>query len=495
MNISSSFKKTFLPGLIGSVLILYGCGGNDTNTDSSGAITSGIITGFGSIYVNGIKFETDTADFDVDDDNNATQDDLRIGMHVKINGTINPDGKTGQADKVTYENEVEGPVSMMDTSNPTQTLITILGLTITIDEDTTFDNDDNNLDMTSIMVGDVLEVSGYSNDGGLLATHIEKQNGSFTPDVTEIEIKGEIKALFTDNFTINGLDVMFDPATTEFDDIPNDTLVENLYVEVKGTLNTDGDLLTATKIEAEDDGLGDDADEVELEGMISVYDNTTKTFLVQGQTVDASGTVELIPSNLVLDNDIKVEVEGKLIDKVLYAEKIKLKGRKIKIHAAISSKDEDKGTVSFSLFGGTDNITVRVNTQTEMEDDLSETESFTLADLMPSDFVELEAFDDGTDTINAIELDRKETGDVKLEGPVSAFNVETLSVTLLGQSFTLPAEAEYENDDDLPFANATDFFTDLSEGSFIELTDKDPDGDDLPDGVIDEVELEVEDDN
>ena len=151
--------------------------------------------------------------------------------------------------------------------------------------------------------------------------------------------------------------------------------------------------------------------------------------------------------------------------------------------------------MTFSVFGGTDNISVQVNAQTELEDDLNDIEPFSLDDLAPGDFIEMEAFDDGTDVINAVEIERDEMDDVQLEGPVSAFNAETMSVTMLGQQFVLPATAKYENDFDVEYASPAHFFADLVVGSFIELTDEDPDGPNLPDGVIDKVELEEQDDD
>jgi len=489
------FQKALLPALISSVLFMTGCGNSsDSNTSDTGrTLTSGIITGFGSIYVNGIKFDTDNASYDVDDDTSADQDDLRIGMRVKINGTVNDDGMTGTADFVIYENELEGPVSVVDSTTPELIVITILGQDIVVNADTTFDNDDNSLDMNTIQVGDLLEVSGYIAPDGIIASHIEKQNSNFVADFTEIEIKGDIANLSANRFTVNGLNIEFD-GSTEMDDIPNDTLTNGFYVEVKGTLNVDGDLLTALKIEAENDGLDDDADEVELEGVISDYDEDNQTFKVQGQLIDTSQSPLLNPSNLMLNNDLKIEVEGTLIDGVLIAEEIKLKGRKIKIQAAISSKDMNHGSVSFSLFGGINNLTVRVNEHTDMEDDVGAIEDFNLLNLEVGDFVEVEAFDSGTDVINAIELDRKETDDVQLEGPISEFDASSLTVTMFGLTVALGnAEYEGENSDDNILAEA--FYAQLAEGTFVELTDIDPDGADLPDGVIDKAEIEESDDD
>ena len=483
--------------------MLAGCGGgsskNNAVSDNSTTLTSGIITGFGSVYINGIKFETDHANYDIDDDTSADQSDLRVGMKIKILGSINDDGLTGTADSITYENELEGPVSAVDaTTDFPNVLLTILGQQITVTTDTTFDNDDNALDMNSIQVNDLLEVSGYIGSTGIIATHIEKQEGSFdadNPELSEVEIKGRIENLTESSFSVNGLDVSY-TSDTELEDVPGNILMDDMLVEVKGSLNETADTLIATKIEAEDDGFDEEFDDVEIEGLITDYDPETSTFMVQGQMVQLTDDTELTPSSLVLVNDLKIEVEGVVVNDILIAEKIKLKGRKIKIHAAISFIDTDEGTVSFSLFGDIDNITVRVNEQTDMEDDLAQEDSiFTLADLVEGDFVEVEAFDDGTSIINAIELERKEADDFQLEGPITDYDRDLLTVTLFGQKFELPDIAKFEGENGVEFTLASDFFDLLSVGSFIELTDEVPNEGGLPDGSIDKVEIEEEDDD
>lgn len=485
-----TFQKALIPALISSSLLMAGCGSDSQDSSSASAnstLTAGIITGFGSIYVNGIKFETDQASFDVDDDISASQNDLRVGMRVRIDGYVNDDGQTGHADSVIYENELEGPVSEIDSSDPANILLTILGQTVTVTADTTFD-DDYNLDITSIQVGDVLEISGYSSENGIIATHVEKQ-GDFDQANSEIEIKGVIGDLTDSSLTIQGFAVAYD-SNTELEDI--NQLSDGLYVEVKGHLNDTLDVLLASKIEAEHDGLHDASGEVEVEGLIDQYNATSQSFTVQGQVVDASQSPVLVPASLQLADDIKVEVEGDLVDGVLIAEEIKLRGRKIKIHANISAIDTDLGTLSFSLFGGSDNISVRVNQQTEMEDDVSEMEDLQLSQLMVGDFVEVEAFDDGTEVINAVELDRKQGDDFQLQGPVTDYDATLQTVTLFGQTFDL-SQSSFEAENDISIS-ASAFFDGLSIGGFIELSD-DQEGDNLPDGVIDKAEIEEEDDD
>jgi len=484
-------RKSLYTAMFGSLALLSACGGSSSSDDdpaasTPGNITAGIITGFGSIYVNGIKFETDNAGYDVDDDNAADESDLRVGMYVRINGKINADGKTGTATMVKYENELEGPVSAIPSAYDAATnqiTVTILGKEVVINGDTTID-DDHGLTIDTIKIGDILEVSGNITSTGIVATHIEKQDDSDT----EFEIKGTITAVGSNQFTIDGTtDVAYD-SNTEFDDIANDTPAVDMYVEVEGEWDSANNRLIASKVEAEDEGLGeDDADEVEIEGAISNYNGTEMTFEVQGQKVDASATPQLIPASLVLADDLKVEVEGDLVDGVLIAEEIKVKGRKIKLQAEVASVDSTAGTLGFSLFGGTDNVTVRVNQQTEMEDDTAaDQDPLTLDHMTGGDFVELEAFDDGSGDINAIQLKRKDSDSVVYKAPLESFDATTSSITLFGQSFDLSSVAnfEYEENDVEISTDAATFFGMLETGDMVKLVDDDQDN------VIDKAELD-----
>ena len=99
-------------------LTLVACGGSGSSggvagIGGSGFISSGSVTGFGSVFVNGVKFETGSATFDIDDSGSGSQDDLAIGMVVKVNGSINDDGVTGTATSISFDDELQGPVSSL----------------------------------------------------------------------------------------------------------------------------------------------------------------------------------------------------------------------------------------------------------------------------------------------------------------------------------------------------------------------------------------------
>jgi len=474
------FKKALLPALITSTLVMAGCGGSsstDTATPTtSSRVTSGIISGFGSVYVNGVKYETTGTSMKVDDNPGASQDDLRIGMRVKINGTVNADGVTGTASDLIYENEVKGPVTNFDNSNPALITMTVLGQQVSVDADTRFDQ---GMTLADLADGVFIEVSGLLTGSGITATFIEEQQaGVFNAATDLVEIKGVISNLAASSFSIRGLTINFD-STTVLDNIS--ALGDGLYVEVKGLLN--GTAIDASKVEAEEDGLGDNADDVEMEGIVADYNAAASTFTIQGQLIDFSGAPVFTPSTLTLADGIKVEAEGALVGGTLFADKIKLRGQKIKVFAEISSLSSD--SVSFNLFGVSNNITVRVNQQTELDDKVNN-QAITLNQLVAGDFVEVKAFFDGTSVINAVDLKKDNSDDFRLQGPVESSDATVQTATMFGQTFDL-SSAVYSNSQDVVITS-TVFYNQLTAGTFVKLTDNAP-----ADGVIDEVELEAQD--
>jgi len=141
----SAFQKVLLPVLVIFTSLLTSCGGGSgggsvAGIGGTGQIASGTITGFGSIFVNGIEF------FDIDsatcviDDNDSTgncQANLQLGMVVKITGTN--DGSTGNATQIIYNDDIDGPISglvALIPGNVTRTF-TVLGTTVLIDSAST----------------------------------------------------------------------------------------------------------------------------------------------------------------------------------------------------------------------------------------------------------------------------------------------------------------------------------------------------------------------
>ncbi len=500
---SIPYQKALLPTLISSIVLLSACGGSsDSTTTASKTLTTGVITGFGSVYVNGCKYETDSASIDADDvaeTGSVGQANLDIGMVVTVSGETSTDANgncTGTADKIIYDNDVEGPVTAgslsitaTDTTGATTEIqVSILGQTVIMNIDTVFKSEsDSAYGLDMVAEGQVLEVSGLMDaNGALVATHVELQDEKMASGMMKYEIKGKVMNLDTSTMTfeVNGMPVSYGNAT-EFDDMNLADLVEGLYVEVKGMLNAAGDTLEASKIEAEDNGMKKgEKYHSELEGVIANYDPDNMTFTLQGITVDASAPdLELKPSGLVLGDGLRVEVEGELVvgddgSTTLVADEIKKKGNKIKIQATISGIDMESDPsatlVTLSLFG--QELTVRVNQWTEFENDVNEGMMYAA-----DDFVEVEAMDDGSGVINAYELKVKSPDDHELKGPVGSYDMDMMTVTVFGVSFDI-SNATMEMDHMTP--PPADFWNSVDGQGYVKLVDEYP-----TDGIIDKIEV------
>jgi len=475
-----------------------GSGSGDAGDTGAGISGSGkavgVITQFGSIFVNGIEYDTSDAVIVVNGVI-ATEDDLGVGMVVFIQGTVNEDGVTGVAEVVIVDDNLKGPISEITSATDESGAlldarqITVLGIDVVIErtgtvfEDTTFE---------SLSAGDFVEIYGFAESGNnIRATRVEREN--FVAGVTKVEVYGAVNALDTtaETFMLGNYTVNYSAAI--FDDIDESTFADGLLVEVKGTLaSADALSIDATKIEptgidggdAEDNGevdvdtaFGDD-DEFTTEGTISSYDPATNTFVINGTTIDAS-SAEFVPGNLILEDGLIVQVEGTFSGDVLIAEEIKSRRGRIEIEARISGLDEANQSITLNLGVGV--LEVAITAQTLMDDDRdSRDERFNFEDLMVGDFLEIEA-------LIATRVDREDEDEdeeeISLQAPVDEFVAEE-SITLLGLQFAVDSETEYESigGADVP---ATAFFAQISSGFLVKLEDEDP-----LDGIADELEFE-----
>ena len=479
-----------------------GSGSGDAGDTGAGISGSGkavgVITQFGSIFVNGVEYDTSNAVIVVNGVL-ATEDDLGVGMVVFIQGTVNEDGVTGIAEVVIVDDNLKGPISEITSATDESGAlldarqITVLGIDVVIErtgtvfEDTTFE---------SLSAGDFVEIYGFAESGNnIRATRVEREN--FVAGVTKVEVYGAVNALDTtaETFMLGNYTVNYSAAI--FDDIDESTFANGLLVEVKGTLaSADALSIDATKIEptgidggdAEDNGevdvdtsFGDD-DEFTTEGTINSYDPATNTFVINGTTVDAS-SAELVPGNLTLEDGLIVQVEGTFSGDVLIAEEIKSRRGRIEIEARISGLDEANQSITLNLGVGV--LDVAITSQTLMDDDRdSRDERFNFEDLMVGDFLEIEAMDvDGALIATRVDREDEDEEEISLQAPVDEFVAEE-SITLLGLQFAVDSETEYESigGADVP---ATAFFAQISSGFLVKLEDEDP-----LDGVADELEFE-----
>ena len=463
----------------GGLTACGGGGGGGGTTGTSASISSvGTISGFGSIYVNGIKYETGGATYRVDDEDEFDDSSLAVGMKVKVEGSVNDDGRTGTANRVLYDDDVEGPIdtgSLTIVDADTRTF-TVLGLLISAHATRTVYDDGASFD--GLAEGQILEISGYFDGNQIVASRIEKQ--SDLDD--EFELKGNVANYDGSSVTLtlqNGVSAgPYSVSGTAELDIPADPV--GLFVEIK--LVDQGGSLLVIKIETDDeDLLDDDDDEVSVRGILE--DDGIGGFLINGVSFTVSDSTEYEPESLKnsLVAGMEIKVEGDMQGNVLIADEVESEHGDIEIEARVIdvvSSDTKNGTVTVDLGNG-QSLSVQTDNSTQFEDesasDLNDDESFNLDELAVGvDFVEIEAYRADTGQLVATSIEREDTGrDTRLEAPVDGFDAG-VSVTLLGITYSVDGGTSYELND--VSSGSTAFFSALDINDSVKVTDIQPDG-------------------
>ncbi|HWS61295.1 MAG TPA: hypothetical protein VN325_00960, partial [Steroidobacteraceae bacterium] len=89
-----------------------GMSGTSTAMGSAPVMATGTITGFGSVYVNGVHFQTTRATIRKNGQVVA-QSALKVGEIAHVKGSENVSDGTGNADSVDVEENVVGPIATM----------------------------------------------------------------------------------------------------------------------------------------------------------------------------------------------------------------------------------------------------------------------------------------------------------------------------------------------------------------------------------------------
>src|SRR5512143_3826131 len=95
-----------------AALTMTACGGSGTAGNAQ-TTAKGVISGFGSLHVNGVQYATNNATVTMDGVP-ATVNDLQVGMVVTVKGNINDDRTAGAATAIEFSDLFQGPVSAVD---------------------------------------------------------------------------------------------------------------------------------------------------------------------------------------------------------------------------------------------------------------------------------------------------------------------------------------------------------------------------------------------
>ena len=422
-----------------AMLAACGGGGGSSSAPSGPAVSKGVITAKGSVFVNGIRFNTTGATIKVDD-NPGVESDLKVGMVITVRGTSDDATRTGTATLIEASDALEGTVSAVDAVNNT---ITVMGQVVKIEDNVTRLNDDDTLKVfagANIVVGDRVEVDGFPDDnGGLRATRVaEKTSGEF-------EIKGFINNLDADSFDLS---LLAGGATTLTVNFAAGLLpvgaANGSIVEVKSLLAPAAGAITASAIQLED-RLGAAGEKVEVEGIVT--SGTVADFVINGQRVITSAATIYI-GGVAADFALgaKLEAEGPLdANGSIVATKISFRSN-IKIQATASGVT---GT-GLTILGKS----VAINGSTRVEN----------GPIADGDYLEVRASLDRDGNLIASRIvKRSPSTQAFLQGPVTAFDSAAGTITILGTVIsTTGAEFRISTDSSEAAVNAATFFASLT---------------------------------
>jgi hypothetical protein len=495
MKLQTSFR---ILGLLMATLLAVACGGGGyggssiAGIDRTGlpnfALAFGTISGFGSVIVNGVHYDTSTSSFTIDGQP-GSQDDLRVGDVVLVQGTLPANSTNGTATSVIYDDSVEGPISFID--GDTSTLI-VLGQTVQISADTSFDDRISPASIDGLSVNDVIEVSGFvSATGSIAATRIEPKAASTGFEVTGLVSAHNAGAM---TFMINGLTIDYGSQTVLLDNFPGGVITDGDLVEVKGStsLGAGGELI-ATRVEFKANRFGGGANyHLEVEGLITRFASQTD-FDVSGVTVTTNGSTTFQGDVNNLGLNVKVEVEGALDSSgtTLVASRVDIRrARIVRIEATVDSVDASANT--FVALG----VAIQVDALTRIEDKFANppVQPFTLANLNPGNFVRMRGSElttvGATANVLAALLERDDPRDTELQGLVDAGSIDATARTfsILGVTIDASSASTFRNVDGSSLT-AGAFFALLQDGSLARANGSET----APTTIVaNEVQLELE---
>lgn len=213
-----------------------GSAGPTASSASQSSVYAGPITGFGSVIVNGVRFDTVGVPLADDEGNTVHLSDLALGMTVAVSGDADEAAGRGTAHQLSLVHGTTGPISAIDVANAQ---LTVLGQTVKTNAATAYEGATG---LAALQVGDVVEVFGVVQaDGSLLATLIEK----YAAPVATLRVTGLVGTVDTTQhtFQLGKLTVDYGSATI------TGTLAAGKLVKVKAAASAlVNNVLTASSI-------------------------------------------------------------------------------------------------------------------------------------------------------------------------------------------------------------------------------------------------------
>ena len=477
MNASIQRRVIFMPLALLLSVVLASCGGGVGPTAGGGTGGTGVgpVTGFGSVIVNGVKYNDNGIDnTNFFDDHGRTKADLKAGMMVAVFGSIN--GTNGRADNIAILRHVDGPMDDNGVNLATNGL-KVMGQDIVVDASTVFDNGVTNLaDLRTLQGSNVnhpeIEVHGSADNNGVIhATFIYKWANDNVAG-RGVQVRGTVAGLDTTakTFSIGRKTVNYNALGSIPAGVNNGS-----FVDAEGTLRVADNVLVATSVKLEDATGGQPpGSKAEVEGYVNRVVTPNSSFEMIGpngiQTVTwTSGTTAFTGgTGADIRAGIKIEVEGtRKAGGSLAATKIEIRqASNVRMESSVTAVTAS----SLTIFGKT----VTVNALTQYKDSSSSNvKTFGQASILVGNTLDVSAFLDNSTVPASIVATRVERIDAiasdrhTLQGPVDSAlspNLVILGITVV----TLPPPGtNFLRADETGFATQADFFAAVAVGDIV----------------------------
>lgn len=378
----SNRLHTALRCAVGSVItaLLAACGGGGGGSTSTGNTpppsttgstlsSAGTVTGFGSVFVDGVELDDANARVTVENsDGSTTPVAIKLGQQVRV-----AHDSRGSASQVTVDAAVIGQISAVSASANT---LQVAGQSISINTDGTSTAPitvygGGYTALANALVGDMVEVHGtpvynsVSQTYTVQATRLEKRT-----DKPGLRVMGKLSSLNSSatTFSLGNLSVNYASAIV----VPSGAaLAQGQSVVVWGASTAlSGNNLKATRVRVFSQALADSVTSgtTQLAGLVSKYNATASTMEVQGVTVNlAKATIS--PSGKTVGNNSFVDIGGTIgSDGVLSATTVRVRQQdvtntatKVLLIGAIESLTDQNSFVLRGVPVDAGSVGVRIN--------------------------------------------------------------------------------------------------------------------------------------
>lgn len=335
-----------LAGVLAACSVASACGGgvDSGGTGAPMAMSSGRITGFSSIIVNGVRYD-ETGAILVDDDGAVrSRSDLKLGMMVEVDSappaTDASNGiSTAVASRIQFGSAIKGAVESVNLAAST---MVVLGQTVKLDASTFFSG--NATGLAGVTPGQLVEVHALldPSTGIYAASRVDLRTS-----LDEYKLRGIVSQLDTTakTFFIGSARISYADATGS----PLPTLANGVAVKVKMQTSASSGTWIATKVDSARRNIAEGSS-AEVEGIVSSYAGLA-SFVVDGVTVDASGAGVIFKkgTNGQLANGVRVEIEGVVRNGVLVASKVEYR-------RAETDEDDDDDDDGVRLKGAIESV-------------------------------------------------------------------------------------------------------------------------------------------